>query len=58
MSVGGVYVDWKIAKMTETEAEVALSDYEGLLAAGGQQVLLRKIGSEWFVVTRRTTWVS
>jgi hypothetical protein len=54
----GVYVNWEIRKMTDTEAEVTLADYEGPLAAGGQEVLLRKIGSEWFVVKCRTTWIS
>jgi hypothetical protein len=54
----GVYVNWEITKMTDTEAEVTLTDYEGPLAAGGQKVLLRKIGSDWYVVKRRTTWIS
>ena len=54
----GVYVNWEITKMTATEAEVTLADSEGPLAAGGQEVLLRKIGSEWYVVKRRTTWIS
>jgi hypothetical protein len=54
----GVYVDWKITKMTEDEAVVALSDYEGPLAAGGQEVVLHKYGAEWFVTKRQTTWIS
>ena len=31
---------------------------EGPLAAGGQDVKLRKIGNEWIVISRRTTSVS
>jgi hypothetical protein len=56
---GAVYVSWRIRKrISESEVIVEIVDYEGPLAAGGQDVRLRKIGSEWVVISRRTTWVS
>jgi hypothetical protein len=56
---GAVYVDWRIRKrLPNNEVIVEIVDYEGPLAAGGQDVRLRKIGNEWFVISRRTTWVS
>jgi hypothetical protein len=56
---GAVYVSWKIRKrISETEVVVEIVDYEGPLAAGGQDVRLRKIGNEWVVIKRQTTWVS
>jgi len=55
---GAVFVSWQITKKTADEAIVAISDYEGPLAAGGQELTLRKINNEWFVTSRRTTWVS
>lgn len=55
---GAVYVNWRIRKKTDKLAIVEITDFEGALAAGGQEVKLRKVGSEWVVVDRRTTWVS
>ena len=56
---GAVYVSWKIRKrVSETEVIVEIVDYEGPLAAGGQDVRLRKVGNEWVVISRRATWVS
>jgi hypothetical protein len=56
---GAVYVSWRIRKrISETEVIVEIVDYEGPLAAGGQDVHLRKIRDEWVVISRRTTWVS
>jgi hypothetical protein len=55
---GGVFVSWRIRKKGADAAIVEIVDYEGPLAAGGQDVRLRKIGDEWFVISRRTTWVS
>lgn len=56
---GAVYVNWRIRKrVSDTEVIVEIVDYEGPLAAGGQDVGLRKVGNEWVVVSRRTTWVS
>ena len=55
---GGVYVSWKIRDRTATDAVVELTDWEGLLAAGGQDVLLKKIRGRWTVVSVKTTWVS
>ena len=56
---GAVYVSWRIRKRpSNDEVVVEIVDYEGPLAAGGQDVRLRKINNEWIVISRRTTWVS
>ena len=47
-----------IARVGAGEVVVEIVDYEGPLAAGGQDVRLRKIGNEWVVIKRQTTWVS
>ena len=57
-SPGGPYVTWKIASKSAAEALVEISDWEGILAAGGQTVTLRKMAGQWIVVARHTTWVS
>src|SRR5262249_338984 len=57
-SRGGVYVSWKIRDRSATDAVVELTDWEGLLAAGGQDVFLKKIRGRWTVVSVKTTWVS
>jgi hypothetical protein len=44
---GGVFVTWKIVRKTADEATVQISDWEGPLAAGGQDVFLRRINNEW-----------
>jgi len=55
---GGTWVGWKIARRDATTAVVDLSDWEGLLAAGGVDVRLTKVGAAWVVVSVRTTWIS
>ncbi len=56
---GAVYVSWRIRKRASNgDVIVEIVDYEGPLAAGGQDVKLRKINGEWIVISRRTTWVS
>jgi hypothetical protein len=55
---GAVYVSWKIISKTASDAVVQLTDWEGMLAGGGQDVTLKKIGEKWVVVAVRTTWVS
>lgn len=56
---GAVFVSWRIRKRpSDSEVVVEIVDYEGPLAAGGQDIRLRKINNEWIVVSRRTTWVS
>jgi Bacterial TSP3 repeat len=55
---GGPHVSWRIADRTATTARVELSDREAATSGGGQDVLLRKIGGFWVVVSRKTTWVS
>jgi hypothetical protein len=55
---GGPYVTWRIGERTATTARVELSDREATTSGGGQDVLLRRIGGTWIVVSRKTTWVS
>jgi hypothetical protein len=55
---GGVYVSWKIARKSDGEAVVDISDWEGPLAAGGQNIVLRRKQNQWVVVSRQTTWIS
>jgi len=55
---GGVFVSWRMKQRTATEAVVEVSDWEGPLAAGGQEIFLRRIDGEWIVVARQTTWIS
>jgi hypothetical protein len=56
---GAVYVSWRIRKRASNgDVIVEIVDYEGPLAAGGQDVKLRKINGEWVVISRRATWVS
>jgi hypothetical protein len=55
---GGVYVTWKIVRKSTIDAVVDISDWEGPLAAGGQEITLRKHNQDWVVVARTTTWIS
>jgi WG repeat protein len=56
---GAVYASWRIRKrQSNGDVIVEIVDYEGPLAAGGQDVRLRKVGDDWVVVSRRATWVS
>jgi hypothetical protein len=55
---GGVYVSWRIVRRTADEALVEVSDVEGNLAGGGQEILVRRILGEWVVVAHKTTWIS
>jgi hypothetical protein len=55
---GAVYVSWKIMSRTENDAVVELTDWEGMLAAGGQDVTLKRTAGRWVVVAVRSTWVS
>jgi hypothetical protein len=55
---GATYVSWTIRSRTAAEAVVEVTDWEGVLAAGGQNVLLKKIDGRWVVVGVRSTWVS
>ena len=50
---------WRIRKRpSANEVIVEVVDYEGPLAASGQDVRLRKNNNEWIVISRRGTWVS
>ena len=55
---GSVSVSWSVGKKEKGEVVVSLSDYEGPLAASGQDMRLRKIGGEWFVVELLPGWIS
>jgi WG repeat protein len=56
---GAVYASWRIRKRrADGDIIVEIVDYEGPLAAGGQDVRLRKIGNNWVVISQRATWVS
>ena len=56
---GAVYASWRIRKRrADGDVIVEIVDYEGPLAAGGQDVRLRKVGNQWVVISRRATWVS
>ena len=57
-SSGGVYVSWKIRDRSAVDAVVEITDWEGLLAAGGQNVFLKKVLGKWVVVAVKETWVS
>ena len=53
-----MFVSWKIVRKTSAEALVEITDWEGPLAAGGQEIFLRRIDGDWIVVARQTTWIS
>jgi hypothetical protein len=56
---GAVYASWRIRRrISDTEVIVEIVDYEGPLAAGGQDVRLKKINGTWVVISHRATWVS
>jgi len=55
---GGVYVSWRIRDHTDADAVVEITDWEGLLAAGGQNVFLKKTLGKWVVVAVKPSWVS
>jgi hypothetical protein len=54
---GGIFVSWSVTR-TGDEAQVRLSDYEGSLAAGTQDIHLKKIRGKWIVVRREFGKVS
>jgi len=54
----GVRVTWKITAKSADAATVEITDYEGPLAASGNDVGLKKIGSDWYVVSIKMKWIS
>lgn len=54
---GAISVTWSVS-IAEDRATVQINDYEGPEAAGGQEVSLRRIDGQWFVVGRKTGRVS
>lgn len=55
---GGVRVTWKILEKTADTATVKLTDFEGALSASSNEVTLRKINGDWYVVAIRMTSIS
>jgi len=55
---GAAYVGWKIARQSPEEAVVEVTDWEGNLAAGGQDVTVKRTAGRWVVVAVRPRWVS
>jgi hypothetical protein len=55
---GATYVSWKIASRTDGDAIVEITDWEGMLAGGGQEVTLKRIAGRWVAVAIRATWIS
>lgn len=53
---GGPYVTWRIAERTAAAARVELSNRDATASGGGQDVLLRKLGDTWVVISRKPTW--
>ena len=54
---GGIFLSWTV-KIDGDSASVWVHDYEGSLAAGGQEVKLRKINGQWYAVKRELGPVS
>ena len=57
-SSGSVYVSWKIRDRSAVDVVVEITDWEGLLSAGGQNVFLKKVRGKWVVVAVKETWVA
>jgi hypothetical protein len=55
---GGVRVTWKILDKTADTATVEITDFEGALAASGNDLTLKKIDGGWYVVAIRMKWIS
>ena len=56
--VSAVIVGWDIRELKGDHATVIITDYEGPLAAGAQDVVLRKINGQWYVIARQPGPVS
>jgi hypothetical protein len=57
-SSGGIYVSWTIRDRSAVDAVVEITDWEGLLSAGGQNVFLKKVLGKWVAVAVKETWVA
>lgn len=55
---GAIFVSWKILQQTQKSATVSISNYQGPLAAWGEELLLKKIGAHWIVVGEKNQWIS
>jgi hypothetical protein len=55
---GGVRVTWKILDKGADTATVEITDFEGALAASGNDIVLKKIHDGWYVVKITMKWIS
>ena len=55
---GGVRVTWKLLDKGVDHASVEITDFEGVLAASGNEVVLKKIHEQWYVVKITMKWIS
>ena len=55
---GFVFVKWRIGARTADEVKVLIDDYEGLMAASGNEVTLKRLHGQWIVVQSRRLWIS
>lgn len=55
---GGVRVTWKILEKTADTATVEITDFENALAGSGNDIRLRKIDNDWYVVAIVLRWIS
>jgi hypothetical protein len=55
---GGIFVHWKVNRISAGEATVDLTDWEGPLAASGTTLRLKRYDAEWFVVGEDQGWIS
>jgi hypothetical protein len=55
---GGVQVSWRVIDRQADTATVEITDYEGVLAASGEHVTLRRIAGAWYAVARKMLWIS
>jgi hypothetical protein len=52
-----IFVNWEVKTEGDT-ATVSLQDYEAPLAASSQEVILRKLNGQWYVIKRKLGFVS
>jgi hypothetical protein len=52
-----IFVKWEVSIQSDT-ATVSLQDYEAPLAASSQEVTLRKLNGQWYVIKRKLGMVS
>jgi hypothetical protein len=53
-----IWLGWEVVNRTVDSAVVILNDWEGSLAASGQNVYVKRIRGRWYAVAVETTWIS